>query len=52
MMLGRIGTGGGEAHQVEIGEVTGPRRSQDRLLSFVIHYAPLSHIEKRTAVKD
>ena len=52
MMLNRIGTGGGEAREIKIGEVMGPKRSENRLLSFVIHYASMSQIEKLRVEKD
>jgi hypothetical protein len=52
MMLGRVGTGGGEARAIKLSEIQGPKRSESRMLSYVIHYAPMSQIAKRQTVKD
>jgi hypothetical protein len=46
-----FGTAGGEARKMEVQWIKGPKRSENRLLSYVIHYAPMSRIEKRQAAK-
>jgi hypothetical protein len=52
MMLDRFATGAGEGHDVQVKEINGPKRSEDRLLSYVIHYEPMAQIEKRNIVND
>jgi hypothetical protein len=52
MMPSKFGTAGGEARDYKVKEVMGPKRSEDRLISYVIHYAPKSQIEKRQILKD
>jgi hypothetical protein len=52
LMPSLFGTGAGEARQIKVQWIEAPKRSDNRLITYVIHYAPMSRIEKRQAVKN
>jgi hypothetical protein len=52
MLPGLFGTAAEKAHSINLEEIPGPKRSNERLASFLIHYAPMSQIEKRRHLKE